>query len=494
MGWDEPAQRQPAILSVEYIMHGKQDLFTKPSDNHGAGFELLLVGVEKILHLNDYKAIYEMRHLVTNIFFLIGVFCGYVLVLRLFKNKYLAILAFAMLAFAPRLYAHSFFNSKDLPFLSMIIVTLMFCQMAFEKNKAALFLALGLACGYATSIRIMGSMFFCFIIAFLLIDMLMQLKKKEKITGTIINMVLFSVGFCFLLYISWPYLWKSPIHTFVDSFGKMSHFGWKGALLFDGQILTSDKPLPWNYFPTWFMISNPELWLIAGFAGIGIVVYNFFKKPAVFFQNTHERNFLLYLGCFIVPIFAVIILKSVIYDDWRHLYFVYPSFVFMAIYGIDWLLNKYKAKIVKQIIYGACILQVGLLSIFMVKNHPFSQVYFNSFVSHDDEYLRKHYDLEYWGCSFKQALDYLVANDTAKVIKVCCIHTTPLDNNIMMLPKDQRSRIKFVEQAQNADFFITNFRIHPDDFPSNNIEYDIQVLNSTIMRIYNMHPKSGGLR
>jgi hypothetical protein len=489
MGWDEPFQRGPGVLSYNYIFYGSQELFTKPSDNHGAGFELLLVFIEKGLKITDTKAIYEMRHLVTHVFFLLSVLCGYVLVLRLFKNKYLALLAFVMLAFSPRIYAHSFFNSKDLPFLAMFIVTLMLCQMAFEKNKAWLFLLMGIAAGYATSIRIMGSMLFCFIIGFMLIDLFIQMKNKEQVKKIVINILAFSASFLFLLYISWPYIWKSPVHTFAESFGKMSHFGWKGALLFDGKILSSDNPLPWTYFPTWFLISNPPLWLLAGFGGMGLVLYNLSKKPLIFFQNTRERNFLLYVGCFIVPIFAVIILHSVVYDDWRHLYFVYPSFVLMGIYGIDRLL-QYDRKMITQAVYGVCILQVAAIGLFMVKSHPFSQVYFNALVSHDDESLRKNYDLEYWGCSFKQALDHITENDTAKVIKVCCIHKTPLDNNIMMMPKEQRDRIVFVEQAPMADYFITNFRLHPDDFPSTNIEYEIQVLNSTILRVYNMHPKA----
>jgi len=39
---------------------------------------------------------------------------------------------------------------------------------------------------------------------------------------------------------------------------------------------------------------------------------------------------------------------------------------------------------------------------------------------------------------------------------------------------------------EKADFFIANFRFHPDDYPSNNIEHDITVLNSTIIRIYRL--------
>ena len=58
MGWDEPAQRDPGVMSWNYIYHGNKQLFTSPSDNHGAGYELLLVFIEKGLRLKDYKAIY----------------------------------------------------------------------------------------------------------------------------------------------------------------------------------------------------------------------------------------------------------------------------------------------------------------------------------------------------------------------------------------------------------------------------------------------------
>src|SRR6185312_9649888 len=68
MCWDEPYQRAPGILSYNYIMHGSQELFIKKSDNHGAGFEILLVFIEKWLRLSDSRDIYMMRRVVSNIF------------------------------------------------------------------------------------------------------------------------------------------------------------------------------------------------------------------------------------------------------------------------------------------------------------------------------------------------------------------------------------------------------------------------------------------
>ena len=380
MAWDEPAQRGPGLLSFNYIYHGSQELFLTPSDNHGAGYELLLIFIEKGLRLKDPKAIYEMRHIVTNVFFLFSAFFAYILILRLFKDKWLALLGFLMIVLNPRLYGHSFFNSKDMPFLCMVIVMLALCQMAFERQKKWLFLLLGIAAGYATSIRIMGVMHFLILLGFLVIDMLADMKKKEKPAKQLIHIGLFMLGFCSLLYMSWPYIWRSPIKKFGESFTKMASFDWHVSVLFQGKAINSTQ-IPWNYFPVWFTISNPLLWLIAGFAGVVLIAYFFIKKPLTYFQNTQERNYVLYLATFLAPIFAVIILHSVIYDDWRHLYFVYPPFVFMAIYAIH-MLWKGKAKIVLQV---ACGLQLASLIFFMVRNHPFPQVYFNPLVSHEEE-------------------------------------------------------------------------------------------------------------
>ncbi|MCW3122069.1 MAG: glycosyltransferase family 39 protein, partial [Flavipsychrobacter sp.] len=240
--WDEPYQRAPAILSYNYIMYGNQDLFIKASDNHGAGFEILLVLIEKWMRITDSRDIYFMRHLVSNIFFLIGVFAGYVLLFRLFKNRFIASLGFVMLAFMPRIYAHSFFNTKDVPFLAMIIIALAIAQIAFEKDKSWLFFVLGVSIGYATSIRIMGIMLALFIVLFLIADIIFKRMDKEKPTRQLLHMLLFSLGFCIFLYIPWPFIWKHPVSLFIESFGKMSHYKWIGGVLFDGKLLMSDKP------------------------------------------------------------------------------------------------------------------------------------------------------------------------------------------------------------------------------------------------------------
>jgi len=476
---DEIELRDNGLASYNYIIYGNQELFTKFTDHHGMGFELLLVFFEKWLKISDSRDIYLMRHIATHILFLTSVLAGYVLIYKLFKNKFIASLGFLMLAFAPRLYAHSFFNTRDLPFLSMILIIFTFCQFAFAKNKPILFFVVGLLCGYATSIRIMGVMLGGFILFFLVIDLVTNLINKEKpIKTTVLDILSFFVGFCLLLYLAWPYLWKHPIGNFIESLRDFSHFPWNGHMLVSG-VYTSGKNISWTYFPTWFLVTNPEICLIAGFAGITWLCIDFFKKPLAFLTNTNERNFLLYLACFFAPVLSVIYLHSVIYNDWRHLYFVYPSFVLMALYFINKLLQtKYK-----KIVQAVCILQLGFIGWFMINNHPFHQVYFNNFVSHKDEYLHNNYDMEYWGGSFKQAIDHILATDQSKAIKINCCFKNEIENNILLLPEEDRKRVQF-DVLENADYFITNFWSDPYADIFTKIDYSIAVLNSAILCVY----------
>lgn len=484
VAWDEPLQRGPGVLSYNYAFHGNPELFQKATDNHGAGFEILLVIFEKWFHLNTPREIYLMRHLVTHILFLIGAFSAYVLVWRLLKNKFLASLAFLLIVCAPRIYAHSYFNSKDLPFLSMFIISLAYLHYAFERNRAIPFLVLGLLVGYATSIRIMGVMLAVFILFFLLIDLIFNAKEKQSVVKPVISMLLFSGGFCALVFIAWPYLWRNPVHNFTESFSKLANFAWNGSILMGGKYLDSNK-LPWTYFPTWFLISNPILWLIGGFAGLVLIVADFFRRPLDYLRNTPDRNFLLYALCFLGPIFSVLALHSVIYDDWRHLYFIYPSFALMIVYAVHRLLQAdfiAKSKNFGKAVMAVCLVQIGASVYFMVQNHPFQQVYFNNLVSHDEEYLRKNYEMDYWGVSNLQALKYILDNDQRNLIMVTTIYPEILQNNIDFLDDEDHSRIKLVH-PDSSDYFITNFRFHPDDFPMKE-DHSFMVLNSTVIRVY----------
>jgi len=481
ISWDEPIQRSMGATSYKYVFNGDKTLLTDGDRDHGVAFEMPLIFIEKAFKITDYTHVYLMRHFVTHVFFLVSAFFGYILAYRLYKNKTIACLAFILLVFNPRIYAHSYFNTKDIPFLSALIIILAIAQIAFEKNKVIWYVLLGAVTGYATSIRAMGILFAVCICLFFIVDVLYALLKRQNSKTLLVNFLLFVTAFCGVLYITWPILWSAPWFYFKEEFLSLAHIPWIGTVLLNGTFYATDK-LPWTYVPIWFSITIPELWLFLGAVGVAWVSVLLFKNLILFVTNTTYRNYLLYVLCFFLPVLSVTLLHSINYDDWRHLYFIYPAFVMLVLFAINKLVNT-RAK---KILVFLCVLQVMITSFFMIRYHPFQQVYFNYLVAHKEEYLRKNFDLDYWGCSDKQGLEFILEHDTSSVIRVCP-PDQPVINNVFFLGDAVSKRFKIVGPEDHPDYFITNFRGHPDDYNYSKIFCEKKVLNSTILAVYKMN-------
>jgi len=179
---------------------------------------------------------------------------------------------------------------------------------------------------------------------------------------------------------------------------------------------------------------------------------------------------------------VVILIHSVLYDGWRQLYFIYPSFVLLCIYGLNVLYEKYDKMVV--IVSFISFIVIG---IFMINNHPFQHIYFNELVdTKSPEYLRKHFELDYWGTSYKQSLEYILKYDHSPSINVS-MQNSPGEDNRKILTFKERKRIKFVKR-QKATYFITNYRGHPQDYVDlKQMEWhSIKVGNNTINTIFKL--------
>jgi hypothetical protein len=310
---------------------------------------------------------------------------------------------------------------------------------------------------------------------------MIAMLTKEKVLPSIRLLGSFILSFCAMLILFWPTLWSNPVHNFLECYGMMSHFArWIGDLLFNGKQYKGYN-LPWIYLPEWFCISTPIVWLAAGFTGTALVVLAFFKNPLAGIRNTTTRFYLVCVALYLLPVLMVIFLNSVVYDDWRHVYFIYCPFVVLAVYAFDRLLtNK-----MQWLVWAIWCVQVVAVGYFMIRYHPFQSVYLNEFVSREKDYIKDHLEMDYWGCSQKQGLAYIVAHDPRPMIRVA-MHPA-LDNSIMILREKDRKRIVRVKLDEHPDYFIATYRnAHPDDHEYHNSVFEINVLNSTIMRVYKL--------
>ena len=481
ISWDEPQQRKTGLVNYEYVFNDNQELLEYKDRDYGVGFELPLIILEKKLGLTDSREIYLMRHFVSHLFFLLGGFFFFRLVDLLYRNKILATIAFFLLVLHPLLYAHSFFNSKDIPFMSMFVIAFYFTARAFTNKSVSNFILMGIAIGLLINLRIMGVLILACVIPFLIYD---GIRSKRYLQNTIFVGALLCSSIL-VLYASWPFLWKAPVQNFMEAFNNMSHFRWFGLILTNGQWLEATD-LPWYYIPLWFSVTTPIFNLLVIATGILLLIFQFVKSPLRFIDNTAERNNLIYFVCGFLAVVAVIVLNSVLYDSWRQMYFIYPPLILLGIYGLHVLYRK-NFRYVIIFLATASFIATG---IFMVRNHPFEHVYFNELIDKNEkEYIRHNYLMDYWGTSYKQALEFILDHDPSANIYFAAANT-PGVINMDILPKNQRFRLVPVPYDE-ADYFITNFRSKSDydDSLAENEYHSIKVGNNTINRTYKLEPK-----
>ncbi len=468
MSYDEQTQRYIGEKYCSYVFENDTTFYGFLERDHGGIFEMALIGVENLVGSKDETVIYQTRHLVSHLFFLFCCTFMYFLVYRQFKQHYLALVSFIILVLNPRIYAHSFFNSKDIPFLGVSVIILFALYLAVNKGKLWHFVLLGILCGLATSIRFLG-LIFPFISLFVLVLKAIACKEKIKFSS-LISMFLMFLASIFLFF---PTLWHKPIDSLLHVLKSLSVFRWEGHILLNGEKIFSTH-LPWYYLPEWIVISNPLSICLLFFIGLFICIYVCKSKWKVY---KNEFLFLIALIAIIfTPILMVIVLKSVVYDDWRHVYFIYPTMVLVVVYGIFYI----QAKWLKITCCSILLLEIIYSQITLF---PYQYVYFNALISKKTENIRHQFDYDYWGVAQKDALNYLIKNCPTDSITIK--RATVIGNNLLLLSKENSKRIFLVDTAAKPKYFITTYRNHPQDY-NYKLIYQKHVQGSSIYGIYEL--------
>ena len=90
--------------------------------------------VEYFYGIKDSRNYFLLRHLVTFLIFFSSTFFFYLLLKNKFKSVFYALLGTSFLIISPRIFANSFYNSKDIIFMSLFIISL-FYSLRFLKSK-----------------------------------------------------------------------------------------------------------------------------------------------------------------------------------------------------------------------------------------------------------------------------------------------------------------------------------------------------------------------
>ena len=406
---DELNQRRIAQTNLDYIL-GRADRiepYRYQDRVYGVAFELPLLLAERVLGLADYYYVHRLRLSLTHLFFIVGGFFCYRLAYHLFGSRSLALLALLFYLLHPRLYGHSFFNSKDLPFLSMFAIALYLLERAFRRDTLGAFVVLGIAVGALTNLRIMGIMLLPAVMAMRGLDWFQAGDGAER------KHILWSGGLFFLVagltvYGLSPYAWTNPVDYLAASLEQTVGHTTAWLQLFQGAWISSEQ-LPPHYNAVWFGITTPPLIMLLGFIGMLGQMAAGGRRPGAVFGNTRRRFWWLLLACFLLPPLAAALLSSNQYDDWRHFYFLYVPFGLLAAGGLGGLTAALARRRRWRVgMYGLTGAGLGLLLLQMTQLHAVQDVYFNFLVDRTTpEYLRTQFNMNYLRSTAKAALERL---------------------------------------------------------------------------------------
>ncbi len=471
---DEVVMRDFASYVIDVAL-GDADARRPPEGRvryYGAAFEVPLVLVERALGLTDSRAIYLSRHLLTHLFFLAGGFFCWLLTYRLFGDRWLALFALLLFLLHPRLYAHSFFNSKDLAFAAMFMIALYLVQRAFRRGTVTAFAACGAGVGVLVNLRVMGLMLFPAVAALLALDAAQAdgWPARRRLLAAAAAFAAVAAG---TYYAVSPFLWGDPL-AIVDAVTMLVDPQIRIPVLFQGEWMR----YPWippHYLPTWMAITTPPAALLLCLVGAAAAVARAIARPNRAAGNTELRFTLLLLACLALSVTAVAARRSNIYNGWRIMYFLYAPACLLAVYGLRALLDAARRPNAARRPAAGCrrgggwrrrslgalaAAALAAAAIAMVRLHPYQQAYFNFLVDRrTPEYLRTQYQLLYWGTEYREGFEHLLErypDDSPLYVERDHFLSANVRHSRLILPAAARRRIVIAddEAGTAADFFI----------------------------------------
>ena len=162
---------------------------------------------------------------------------------------------------------------------------------------------------------------------------------------------------------------------------------------------------------------------------------------------------LIFFLSFVIPLFSVIALNSTLYDGWRHLFFIYPSFLMITLSGLHIIKILFFKKNKNLLIILSFLLLLPTIT-WMVKYHPYQNVYFNFLAGKD---FNNKFELDYWGLSNVNALKYIVENEDRN-INVSRVGLSDLHLSKAFLSKKYRNKLSVIDDIKNSHYIINNYR------------------------------------
>ncbi len=457
VSWDEPTSRMNGLVNLKYVdgvvgsralqeeLRSIPDLSKWQDRDYGVAFELPLAAAERLTGVEGER-IWPLRHLLTFLLSALGVFAIYRTARLAYASEAVAIAAATLMALSPRVFAESFYNSKDIAFMAAMAMSTWTLTRVLISGRVGAMVLHGVATGFAIDIRIMGVVLLPLTV-FLLVIQLVQAKRSR---GHVFRLfLLYTVSTVAAVYVMFPFLWEAPVRNFIFVFERMAHFRWDNEVLYLGRVYQATD-LPWHYLPVWIAITTPPAVLVLAAIGTASALVQIMRRGERIELATA------YLLLAYAPVVAVIAMGSVVYDGWRQLYFIYPGLILLSAEALT-VIAKWAAQFpvfargLPVVLAASFAVQIG----WMMMVHPLQNVYFNFLAGSD---WKRRFEVDYWGLANRSAIESVVDLEGGRLISIKAVSRTPLDRALLDMSPDYRKRVVLVDDHAKPEFVLDNYR------------------------------------
>ena len=439
----------------------KEDALAHTRDNtstSGTVFDLPMAYLEYLFKVTDSKSYFLLRHFFTFIVFFISTIYFYKIIVSIYNSKITALLGTSFLIISPRIFGESFFNNKDIIFMSLFIIGIYYAIKFLHSKNILSVLTFALICAAVVNMRILG-IILPFIIIF--VNFIMILRSDKEIIKKFSRLILFLFMFSIFYFILWPELWIEPLEVLTKTFNFMkSHFLNLNIFYLGKYYFFSE--IPWHYHLVSIFVSTPLIYtflFLIGFFFISrrliIRLINIDKNNSYkdLWRGKKEMLNFIFLIIFVSVILLAMDSGKISYNGWRHLYFIYPCFIFISLEGLFLLQTINLLKKRKNIFQYLIFLMLLPTAYWMYINHPYQNLYFNFILKKD---YNKYFEVDYWGLTNKKALE-IILNQNDELANIYMEGTSDLNLSKRIIDKKDRDKINIVGEIKDADYIINHF-------------------------------------
>ena len=394
---------------------------------YGSGFHyfssILEIFTTNLPQLSDYNEIGKTilsKHISVFLLFLLSGLILKKIIKIITNNNHHANLSSIFYLTYPYLLGHSFFNIKDIPFLTIWLICTYFI-VRITKNyflkevilkKHLIFLSL--FTGYLLSIRITGVLI---LIQYLIFILVITNAKKinffyfiKKFFKEILVSIFIIFSFYFILQ---PSYWQNPLLIY-DAIKYMSQHIQTVCTITLGECMKAQN-LPATYLPIWFFFKLPIIILI-GLSLFFLIEKKIERNPLIFSIITS-------LAFSVISIIIILILFNVnLYDEIRQVMFLIPL-IFVISLSFIYFYSKF--------FFNISVIFFIIFFVFQNINiYPYNYIWLNNF-SHFTK-VQNIFELDYWSVSSKKISDYLKDN---KIRNQSCVITNRNDEISLLVSK-----------------------------------------------------------